>query len=1145
MYIPLCIILLLALVQPELSAESEQTVSVVQGFDVPILAVPRVSKSPVIDGMINDDEWSVASSVNALKTKRLGISNREVQYWLAWDDEHLYIAMRSWLRKGERPITRIRGEEEGDPSVVFDDSYEFYFDTSGTLAGGLPAFTQYIGNFAGMKYDAAHLPTIGIRRMNYEAGWQPRNRIVETDHGRAWEMEVAVPYKSILKSAPFKAGDEIKALLARNFKRPWEQNSVEGTQNFRDPAVFTRLRLVESRPAIHVNRVGDRRAGTLGLSLNAYGYGSTTLAWSYRSDAGITQNGTLDVKDGQLTLGPDLPSIEKLENPNASPAEYPTLGSARIQIKDLKDDTVLFDWVSYRGFSGVDPDAKTFADDEGTTTSLSLTYNPVCDYLRIKGDFINYDNRAAIARFHVSVSDAKGKIVSERDLTLDKVAYVRDVLELPDLQPGEYTSRLLCTDAQGQVLVDEKTIFQKKDHAKAFPWWKTDKGRIDRVIPPWEPVQYDANEQQAKVWGRTMHVRDAGLPGSVTAVGRELLASPIRLEAVGHDGQLLKLQNTTVTVISSQDHKLQLQAKSMLGTIAINSLIDVEFDGMYKVTMTLSPQAATQIKSLRMVVPFRKESAEYLTACGEGIRYGYSHLLIDQKKDGELWNAYSIDGQRMAKGSFIPYVWVGNSFGGLCWYADTDRGWLPSDQTPAVVLRHQPKATSTDLVFNFVSEDAVLNEPRTITFAFQATPVKPLPPDWRNHVYSFGDSFADWQTASSIGSSRMLSPVPWSFDVKKARTAMEVYKCKPRMLSIYQQPVIPYGRHNELIPKHMPEAAYFGEQWNSKDSWHIFYDDSLIDYWIYQLDQWIQKTDIDGYYSDNTHPAVCFNVAAGRAYRLPDGRVQPGYNIFGLRRYFLRMRAVFAEHGKEGWIVSHMTHNMVMPWLGACDYALDGEDHHITGKQNRTYLDAWPLARLQADIPRALGVRVTYKTEFEVPKRWEEGSKFSFNDVWRSYVAAMLLHDNLPMSSSGMPETWFLGRSRFGMDDPAMRFIGYWENDPAVRVNNNNVKVSAWNKPGSILLCVVGMQKNANPEDVIITLDPKQLGLPEPSLWYVYDAESITEYAQFVNGKAVNVYPGKEANFVLQNDGTILVHAPRHDYLNIIVTNGNQPIKQP
>ncbi len=1124
------------------AAEPTETLSVADGFKTPLLAVPHLDNPPVIDGAINPEEWQAAASLNALKSKRGGVSSREVRYWLAWDQDHLYLAMRSWLRKGERPKTTHRGQG-GDPAVVFDDSYEFYFDTGGTLAGGLPAFTQYIGNFAGEKYDAAHLPTIGSRRMSYEAGWEPRHRIVETERGRAWEMELAIPYQSILMPSPFKAGDEIKALLARNFKRPWEQNSVEGTQLFRDPSTFSRLQLVESRPAVHVKKVGDRKAGALGLSLDVFGHSNTTLQWSYRSDAGSAESGTLEVKAGQLVQGPDLPAIEKLENPNASPAEYPVLGSARIQIKDLKDGTLLFDWVAFRGYAGPDPDAETFPDDDGNLTTLSLTYNPVRDYLRVNGDFINFDDRDSLKQFKVSVIDASSRMLAERELSMDEVAYVRGVLDLPDLPPGEYVSRLVCIDDQGQVRVDEKQAFVKKDHAAEFPWWQTDKGRIDRVIRPWEPVAYDAQKQQASVWGRTMDVRGAGLPGSVTAVGRELLSAPIRLEAVGLDGKPLKLADTRVTVLSAEDHKLQLQAHSKLGDIAIDSRIDVEFDGMYKVEMTLSPEPATHLAALRLVVPFRGDAAQYLTACGEGIRWGYDHLLIDPQKQGELWNSRRIDGQRMAKGSFIPYVWVGNSFGGLSWFADSDRGWNPSDATPAVVLRRASDATSTDLVFNFISEAAELVAPRTLTFAFQATPVKSLPDDWRNHVYSFGDSFADWQTAKSAGTTRILAPVPWSFKPAQAKKEMDAYKKKPRMLSLYRQPVIPYGRHNELIEKHMPEATYFGEQWNSRGSWHIFYDDSLIDYWIYKLDQWIVATDIDGYYSDNTHPAVCFNVEAGRAYRLPDGRVQPGYNMFGLRRYFLRMRAVFQEHGKDGWIVSHMTHNMVMPWLGACDYALDGEDHHLSAPQNRTYLDAWTLARLQADIPRALGVRVTYKNEFDNPRHWETGYKYSFDEIWRSYAAAMQLHDNLPMAGHMMPETWFYGRHRFGMANPAIRFIGYWENDPAVRVDNDQVKVSAWSKPGSILLTVVGMQNGDARQDATITLDAEALGLPARSSWYVYDAESLVNYARFVHGKAVNVYPDRGQSFALQDNGNILVHAPRHDYLNLIVTSGDQPLR--
>ncbi len=206
----------LALALTAFADEPEQT-PIAATFSTPTVVVPHVATLPKIDGMVDDAEWIGAVSLNLLRARRGQLSARPTRYWLCWDKDNLYIAMRSWMRKGERPIQSFRGEG-GDPFVVMDDSYEFYFDTGGKLAGGLAAYIQYIGNYAGEKYDAAYLPEVGTRRLSFETGWTPHSRITETPDGRAWEMEVAIPHTSILSPEPFRDGQEIRGLLARNFK---------------------------------------------------------------------------------------------------------------------------------------------------------------------------------------------------------------------------------------------------------------------------------------------------------------------------------------------------------------------------------------------------------------------------------------------------------------------------------------------------------------------------------------------------------------------------------------------------------------------------------------------------------------------------------------------------------------------------------------------------------------------------------------------------------------------------------------------------------------------------------------------------------------------------------------------------------------
>ena len=45
-------------------------------------------------------------------------------------------------------------------------------------------------------------------------------------------MELAIPRRSLYKDTPLQAGFAFSGLLARNFKRPWDQVTVAGSGSF-------------------------------------------------------------------------------------------------------------------------------------------------------------------------------------------------------------------------------------------------------------------------------------------------------------------------------------------------------------------------------------------------------------------------------------------------------------------------------------------------------------------------------------------------------------------------------------------------------------------------------------------------------------------------------------------------------------------------------------------------------------------------------------------------------------------------------------------------------------------------------------------------------------------------------------------------
>jgi len=193
--------------------------SVRDGYRRPTVTVPYASQKPTIDGAIDEAEWQIAESVNALQTTRGQVSARQTRFWMMWDEDNLYMAMRSPLRPGERLMQALRRRGR-DINVVFDDSYEVWLDPGATdPKTGLVCFYQFLCNFAGARLDTIHLPSVGNSRLTYETGWEPKNRI--TPDGTAWEWELQIPRASVGKTDPFKDGFEFTCLIARNFKRPW------------------------------------------------------------------------------------------------------------------------------------------------------------------------------------------------------------------------------------------------------------------------------------------------------------------------------------------------------------------------------------------------------------------------------------------------------------------------------------------------------------------------------------------------------------------------------------------------------------------------------------------------------------------------------------------------------------------------------------------------------------------------------------------------------------------------------------------------------------------------------------------------------------------------------------------------------------
>lgn len=1072
------------------TAAQQPAPGVKAGYKTPVVTAPYAYQKPQIDGAIDDAEWQGAESANALQTTGRLVSPRQTRFWMMWDEDTLYMAMRSPLRPGERIVQNLR-DATRDINVVFDDSYEIFVDVGSKSPDGQPVFFQYLANFAGARYDVMHEPAVGNSRLGWTANWNLRNRL--TPDGRAWEMEVAIPRRSMHRDKPFADGESLTFLVARNFKKPWEQNSFEGTGDFSVRDTHTRVMLSKSAPAIHLLRVADPQAQTFGLELAAFGHQATKLAWRFESDGGITKSGTFDVPQGRLVRAPGTAL-----NFDRVPEKGQPAGAFRIRVTSADGRTIYLDWASTRQFGDLKSLALEKPDDQDRI-GVTLALNPLDDYLRVIGDFIDYANRGQVERCDVVVRSEAGKQLARESYTIDDLAYVRGVIRLPGLPQGKYSAKLTVLGKNGSVLREVGSEFAKEDPARKYKWWNTTAGNLNRVVPPWTPMKVQG--RQIQVWGRTMTVGEAGLPAQVVSQGRALLAAPAVLRAELPDGKTVEAKGPPAQIASAAAHRVVADARATLGEIDVASRVTAEFDGMYKVDLTLTPKDKADVKALTMVVPLDSAMADYVYGKGEGIRHGYYMGFLPKDRTGTIWDCRKVDSQPMLVGSFIPYLWVGNYDAGLCWFADSDRGWVPSDTTPAIELVRTGQRV--EMVFHLISAPFAIDAPRTITFAFQASPVKALTGAWRTNRWWCGHTFP-WASGNWVYPDGQGSCI-W----QSRPNTTNVELCRKRAEEVHQHGglAVPYFEYNTMSDN--GEQRYFGEAWKAS-SGPLWYGKSLTDYIIWNLDDWIKSCGIDGWYLDNVRPVYCDNIDAGRGYRLPDGRVQPEFNMFTMREFFLRLRAVFAENGRESVIVNHMTNNMILPWNGPVDVAYDGEHHVIYPEMGKDFMDFWSRERLFTIVPGTWGINVNFMREYQ--GHWERAA---LAKAMRAYNGAVLMHDALPTGNSATDQdqrALIAIRERFGIGGDDVRFIGYWQREAGLSCPTKDVYLAGWVTPGKLLLAVVNWGNKAQAD---VRLDLKKLGLPPACK--AWDAEQ------------------PETQLTIGGDGRMSVPVERHDFRLVIV----------
>lgn len=786
---------------------------------VPRFNVPRMSKSPTIDGTIGADEWREAVKVmGVVWTSSLAYRDRPISFWVAWDPQHIYIAARSDILPGHRLYRSKR--EKYTAGVVFDDSYELgvFLHDRNKLPGQVSSFLKFVINSLGSGEFMKLYPSIGQNLFNWRPNMAIANRIHETGGKQWWEMELAADLADLEMPVEHKAGDKMDILLAAPLKNPdWQWLDVPSASGHLEHYGFPRTVLTADKPYVQIEELSGLHDGRLDLKSVIYN----------PSDKPVSVKAAAAVLHGKMGRARDrgLPENAKPVVQEEKTLEIPAKGSVRFDVAkafpglaypkpDGKEPGEL-SWYTYSVTVGDEQVYTYHLAFQGTDKSYlaarprphilecEANWNPVRGLLFLSADTLDAPLPAgakpAGAEYEIT-KDAK----SVKKGRLGHFVYHKyeDLVELPSVQPGEYQVKISLVDAAGKPLLTRDDIkLAKKDEAKEFAkWWGNKLGDTEKVLAPFEPLRVSGNGPfgggtKIACTRRVYHLDSLGLPRQIEANGGDVLAAPARIIVKVGGKEYVVPTGRKAKITSSKDWRTEFEGSpSKAAGLVFTAKGSVEQDGLVELQLTCAPDAGpVEIEELRIEWPLDDRDGLHMSCVGQGNNYCARSIgkvpvattvpVVAPSASGtlaaappatgtvaatEVWNTLTgigLTGSGMTTGSFTDNLWLGTERRGLLWTADSDRGWEPDDKVAAHSLVRDGKAViiRNNIVGSYPGKKPLrLAEPRTLRFGYNATPFRHLIPGWRLNQVSAANGFSggkykvNWDTGQDFFS--ILSP---------------------------------------------------------------------------------------------------------------------------------------------------------------------------------------------------------------------------------------------------------------------------------------------------------------------------------------------------------------------------------------------------
>ncbi len=710
------------------------------------------------------------------------------------------------------------------------------------------------------------------------------------------------------------------------------------------------------------------------------------------------------------------------------------------------------------------------SDNEAWQRGCLFAYYPSMNKAAIDLDFTRQkvrvasvvDRAATFTQARVSihgVRPANAPEIASVILPMSKGQASAVTLDLPPLE-GNYEARYQLTGGGDPV-----NIIVPFERLK-FPWEGNKLGITDEVFAPFTPVTAD-EQGRVGVVSRTIELDGSGLWKQVTSLGQPMLAGPMSLRYKLIDGRTGILTPGSMKLLSRTDQAAIYDGSATSPVANVTLRSTTEFDGMTRAEMTLSPGSeAVTIERLWLDIPVRHDIAKLMHNVTDTNRVHYAGVV--PAGDGVVWSSDRARRQAVWRNSFNAYLWLGQEERGVAWFAENDKDWLTERSGSMKPIQQVVRdKDATHIEVSFINSPSKITRQHRIVFGVQASPTKPMRPEWRGlNPPPQGNPGPVNPWGGITCSSKVPYKEQWQIVdkfIEAKRTGVVDEAWFKDFAAKFNPPMI-HG-HLDWLPRTIQQAKsqaslgpkragfvyyeemradttssawqtfqndwgvvpFTGRTWPTEDFYRrgieggalspVSFPPTYRDYGVYYADQWLSRG--VSLYWDNTYPQPCYNPATSDAYITEDGTVQPALILWNQREYQKRVWNLLQERRKTAtlpleWTV-HMTTTLLLPLHTFATVQLDNELGTVEPLRP-DYIRAEMTGRQVGNIPHAL---------YPIPGRLNPRLKsLSKEHAQRIIWAMSRVHE---VGAAYEPLETII--RAFGYGDPAVEVVNYWQVD--------------------------------------------------------------------------------------------------------------------